>query len=96
MQEGPKFILALSVLVLAVMFGAVALVDAAEAGKVFDDGATGELAILFLGIAGASVGLSVAGISWKRAKEMTQDAKELKQELTELTEKKPKEKDNVE
>ena len=95
MQEGPKFILALSVLVLAVMFGAVAIIDAAEAGKVFDDGATGELAILFLGIAGASVGLSVAGISWKRAKEMTQDAKELKQELTELTEKKPKEKDDV-
>ena len=94
MQEGPKFILALSVLVLAVMFGAVALVDAAEAGKVFDDGATGELAILFLGIAGASVGLSVAGISWKRAKEMTQDAKELKQELTEWTDK-PKEKDDV-
>ena len=95
MQEGPKFILALSVLVLAVMFGAVALVDAAEAGKVFDDGATGELAILFLGIAGASVGLSVAGISWKRAKEMTQDAKEFKEELTELTDKKPKEKDDV-
>ena len=94
MQEGPKFILALSVLVLAVMFGAVAIIDAAEAGKVFDDGATGELAILFLGIAGASVGLSIAGVSWKRAKEMTQDAKELKQELTEWTDK-PKEKDDV-
>lgn len=82
MEEGPKFVLALSVLVLAVMFGAVAIVDAAEAGKVFDDGATGELAILFLGIAGASVGLSVAGISWKRAKEVTREAKELKEELT--------------
>ena len=82
MKDGPKFILALSVLVLSVMFGAVAIIDAAEAGKVFDDGATGELAILFLGIAGASVGLSVAGISWKRAKEVTREAKELKEELT--------------
>lgn len=82
MKDGPKFILALSVLVLSVMFGAVAIIDAAEAGKVFDDGATGELAILFLGIAGASVGLSVAGISWKRAKEVTREAKELKEEIT--------------
>ena len=82
MKDGPKFILALSVLVLSVMFGAVAIIDAAEAGKVFDDGATGELAILFLGIAGASVGLSVAGISWRRAKEVTREAKELKEEIT--------------
>ena len=82
MEEGPRFLLALSVLVLAVMFGAVAIVDAAEPGRVLDDGATGELAILFLGIAGASVGLSIAGISWKRAKEVTREAKELKEELT--------------
>lgn len=82
MKDGPKFILALSVLVLSVMFGAVAIIDAAEAGKVFDDGATGELAILFLGIAGASVGLSVAGISWNRAKEVTREARELKEEIT--------------
>ena len=95
MEEGPKFILALSVLVLAVLFGAVAIVDAAEPGRVLDDGATGELAILFLGIAGASVGLSLAGFSWKRAKEVTQGAKELKEELTELTDRKPKENDDV-
>ena len=82
MEEGPRFLLALSVLVLAVMFGAVAIVDAAEPGRVLDDGATGELAILFLGIAGASVGLSIAGFSWKRAKEVTREAKELKEELT--------------
>ena len=81
MDEGPRFVLALSVLVLAVMFGAVAIVDAAEPGRVLDDGATGELAILFLGIAGASVGLSIAGFSWKRAKEITREAKELKDEV---------------
>ena len=93
MEEGPRFVLALSVLVLAVMFGAVAIVDAAEPGRVLDDGATGELAILFLGIAGASVGLSLAGASWKRAKEVTREAKELKEELTD---KETKEKDDVE
>ena len=81
MDEGPRHLLALSVLVLAVMFGAVAIVDAAEPGRVLDDGATGELAILFLGIAGASVGLSIAGFSWKRAKEITREAKELKDEV---------------
>ena len=91
MEEGPRFLLALSVLVLAVMFGAVAIVDAAEPGRVLDDGATGELAVLFLGIAGASVGLSIAGFSWKRAREVTREAKELKEELTD----KPKEKDDV-
>ena len=93
MNEGPHHLLALSVLVLAVMFGAVAIVDAAEPGRVLDDGATGELAILFLGIAGASVGLSIAGFSWKRAKEVTREAKELKEELTD---KESKEKDDVE
>ena len=81
MEEGPRYLLALSVLVLAVMFGAVAIVDAAEPGRVLDDGATGELAVLFLGIAGASVGLSIAGISWKRAKDVTREARELKNEI---------------
>ena len=81
MEEGPRYLLALSVLVLAVMFGAVAIVDAAEPGRVLDDGATGELAVLFLGIAGASVGLSLAGFSWKRAKDVTREARELKNEI---------------
>ena len=81
MDEGPRYLLALSVLVLAVMFGAVAIVDAAEPGRVLDDGATGELAVLFLGIAGASVGLSIAGITWKRAKDVTREARELKNEI---------------
>ena len=90
MDEGPRYLLALSVLVLAVMFGAVAIVDAAEPGRVLDDGATGELAVLFLGIAGASVGLSLAGFSWKRAKDVTREARELKNEIQNKDEKEGK------
>ena len=90
MDEGPRHLLALSVLVLAVMFGAVAIVDAAEPGRVLDDGATGELAVLFLGIAGASVGLSLAGFSWKRAKDVTREARELKNEIQNKDEKEGK------
>ena len=90
MDEGPRHLLALSVLVLAVMFGAVAIVDAAEPGRVLDDGATGELAVLFLGIAGASVGLSIAGFSWKRAKDVTREARELKNEIQNKDEKEGK------
>ena len=90
MEEGPRYLLALSVLVLAVMFGAVAIVDAAEPGRVLDDGATGELAVLFLGIAGASVGLSLAGFSWKRAKDVTREARELKNEIQNKDEKEGK------
>ena len=90
MEEGPRHLLALSVLVLAVMFGAVAIVDAAEPGRVLDDGATGELAVLFLGIAGASVGLSIAGFSWKRAKDVTREARELKNEIQNKDEKEGK------
>ena len=68
MKEGPKFILALCVLVVCVMFGGVAIIDAAEPGTLLDQGSVAELTVLLVGIAGASVGLSLTGIPWKRAK----------------------------
>lgn len=64
----PQHIIAAAVFLLVFMVGMVGIIDAIEPGKTFGSDSAGELAVIALGLGGAAVGLSLAGVKWRRAK----------------------------
>lgn len=64
----PQHIIAAAVFLLVFMLGIVGIIDAVEPGLTLGGDSAGELAVVVLGLGGAAVGLSLAGIRWRKAR----------------------------